>query len=225
MCHGAVDGTASIHLLQESVNLLRGHHGGNVTAHAIPGLGHAHSPAEAALLRDFLLLTLARSDDDEAGAAAAAEAGAPLPEAPAKSKSVIKMRGRAAPPPAADAGRELAGSGAGSAAATSHETRHEASCETSMGDGVTISRQTAADDPTQEELVVVVDLPEVETMSQLELSLSPGRFELVVPGRDAPMLITLEEGWDSESARAKFSKRRRELTVRLARNADEPRST
>ena len=94
-----------------------------------------------------------------------------------------------------------------------------------MGDGVTISRQTAADDPTQEELVVVVDLPEVETMSQLELSLSPGRFELVVPGRDAPMLITLEEGWDSESARAKFSKRRRELTVRLARNADEPRST
>lgn len=199
MCHGTDDATASHHLLHESVALLRGQHDASVTAHSIPGLGHSHSPEGSKLLRDFLFETLA-SRDNEASSAAAAEA--PPPEAPALSKSVIKMRGRT---PASGSDPKAAG---GCAAAFTDTTEST--------DGVTLSRQRVAEDPTQEDLVVVVDLPDVESMGDLELAISPGRIELLVPGRASPVLVDIDAAWDTETARAKFSKKRHELTVRLA---------
>ena len=79
----------------------------------------------------------------------------------------------------------------------------------------------------QGSLTVCVRLPDAESMAALELSMSsggesrsPGKLSLEVKGRSAPVLIEFPAPaaggiWDTEAAVAKFSKRRRELTVTL----------
>ena len=83
----------------------------------------------------------------------------------------------------------------------------------------------------QGSLTVCVRLPDAESMAALELSMSsgsdsggesrsPGKLSLEVRGRSAPVLIEFPVPaaggiWDTEAAAAKFSKRRRELTVTL----------
>ena len=208
MCHGSADTTVSHHLLNESVNFLRGHHAATVTANSIPGLGHSQSPAQAALLRQFLCAVFPEaSGADEAEASAA-----PPPAAPALSKSVIKMGGRAETPAVAT-GVSTVGDEASAGETSTGEVG------TRTGTGVKMWKQMAEDDPTEEEMVVAVDLPGVESMAALTLEICPGQLSLEVPGRDSPVLVEIEEHWDTETAKAKFNKKRQTLTVRLARRA------
>ena len=64
-------------------------------------------------------------------------------------------------------------------------------------------------------LVITVQVPRAETMADLDLSLSHDQLSLAVRDKPEPVVVALDESWDKESARAKFSKKKRELTVSL----------
>jgi len=203
LCHGTADEVVAHALLRESAQLLRKNGATAVVEHSIAGLGHSSSAEEAELLKDFLqrvLPTLAV----EAEAEAPAEPPAPA----AQSKSVIKMGGRRSqleasppcPPPPKPCVQPIA------AMPTSAEKRPAdvlgGDAEVSEGEGAWT--------------VVVRNLTDAaQGMSDLDLSLSSDQLSLEVRGRSAPIVVAFPSAVDVETASAKFSKKRHELTVTL----------
>ena len=84
----------------------------------------------------------------------------------------------------------------------------------------------------EDELRVVVHVPEVASMSDLDLTLTSSHLDLSVRNRHTPIHVDFPAAakgtppahgcWDYEMASAKFSKRRHELTVTLRRLVEPP---
>ena len=67
------------------------------------------------------------------------------------------------------------------------------------------------------EVKVVVPLPQVASMDALDLSMSSSEMRLDVAGQLETLLVPFPDAVDEDTARAKFSKKTRELTVALKR--------
>ena len=236
LCHGCQDATVSHHLLSETAALLRGQHGAKVTTHSIPAQGHAGSPASAALLKQFLLATLPMPSPADSPSPPLP----PAPPPPAQSKSVIKMGGtRATAPVLPNATPHVLPVACSPAADpwTPEAGDHSQVRVFTAEGGVRMSE-------AEGRLTVVVPVPGVASMADLDLGLTSDhihldfrdqssstiRVDLPCPADPPALHAAHMEGhgagpgtgarsgeWDTESAAAKFSKKRQELTVTLQR--------
>jgi hypothetical protein len=190
LLHGENDTTISHHLLHESATALRFKHGANVLEHSIAGAGHASSPNAVAQVLEFLRVRLPEA------AADASKPSIPPPSMPAQSKSVIRMGGKRT----ADGSQPAISNPLPADGTMPSNAGQLASVRVSMHEG---------------EVKVVVPLPQVASMDGLDLSMSSSEMRLDVAGQLETLLIPFPDAVDADTARAKFSKKTRELTVAL----------
>jgi HSP20 family molecular chaperone IbpA len=193
LCHGTRDEVVPITCMTESFDLLM-RCGANVTCRQYEGEGHNACRAELDHLRHFLARVVPKVEPQ-----VVLEEVAPPPKA--QSKSIIRIGGRAVPPPVGEVSDGVVCGPRTQKQTQSLQAPYEFSVHESDG-----------------ALRVVVRLPGVDTMDKLDLRLDTrGMFLQVVTDGEflPPLVISWPKAVDADLARAKFSKRACELTVTL----------